>query len=1715
MKEVGRSKQSGTRVKKKSSSGCLVIKKKVADTVGGVSGFSDSSSRNLSRSSKVKKRRRVVESDSESSDYSSETTHKLRKRSGVYKEFETEKRASSGLDVFEFDEYDGFEDVRTRKDANGGKHRWNSYRQSGDQMESGNGGSRPTHEARTISPLEMDDDDDDFDLPLSVLSKKYRSSSDQPIRLQGENGVLNVMVNHNKQMSRSCDKKEAKARVHHKKKLDKNGDHRDAGDGHSSSSEDTRKSKEKGGMKSPTPMVLKSSKEVTESDTVTQSKSNSRVETVKKLKNVKKVKEKKNMVKHGSGTEKQILREKIKNMLLGAGWTIDYRPRKNRNYLDAIYTNPDGTAYWSIIKAYEVLQKEEEDNAEDSDNFTPLPVEILGKLARQTQKKTERELKTKRKDEGNSRNAKRAMEDTDSDYEDEMNSHGRRKSRCTLLVRDTNKVLENDGISPYSGKRTILAWLIDSGVVDVSEHVEYMNARRTRILQKGRITKDGIHCGCCSKVVTVVKFQQHSGSKLCNPFPNMFLESGKSLMQCQIDAWNKLGELEQKGFYIVDVDGDDPNDDTCSVCGDGGDLICCDGCPSTFHQSCLDIQMLPEGDWLCPNCSCKYCEMAAGNCTKDGGIGITDASLHTCCLCYKKYHESCRPGIDVKPHEPNSLDLSFCGHKCHEVYIPLRKLIGVKHELDSGFSWSLIHRSDSDSLTDGERMECNSMLAVAMSLMDECFLPFTDKRSGINLIRNVVFNCGSNLSRLNYSGFYTAILEREEEVVCAASIRFHGTQLAEMPFIGTRHIYRRQGMCRRLLSAIESALSALQVDKLIIPAVAEHMNTWTDVFGFRALEESHKQELKSMNMLVFPRTDMLQKPLLKQTIPQGKKSLVLEVDGFSALSKKPELISANVAELIDKNKNGTRDSGFQESGVPMDDTSKETLPINPPVKDESPCEPELQLQGKESDSSSKVNEIDVQNQNQNGNGTNPLPDPSHNDIPCESLSHKLQHSGNESASKIDGIAVQNGNGTNPKEGSCGSERNRKEKERVIPDLIVGNNTADADSALSKNVVELGITDSSIQEVGVFLDLDATASKEIHPISSPVKDEPQHQLLVKESDSNSKTSIETNSHVHHPIQPSNKESFSSMDVQTQGNNTIELDDHSPNVAEFTLSDKTAIIDSGSQESVVSLDDGCSLDTGKVNSPVKDEPEPQQPGKELDSIHSHSDSKVHEVDVQNGNRTNPKEGSCGSEMNRKENEKERGTLGAVSNSEATNINTNDWSGVHYSVISTPSMEVDDCSATSFSIKQEIDDKTAITDSGSQECGVLFDDTDTKTTDSGSHDNIVSSEIPDKITAAPSSEPELQLPGMESVSILSHSHSESKANEIATHNDSETDPKDEGSGLKLISSTVEELSDDTTITNSGSPIKDDEDDTLVSVSELVKTDDAHFDCNVEEHTYTYTQIPPVKITKDSAGEPTLQLPGKDSDEVAVQNGNPLPTQLHDDDAILSVSNKESFSFANNSYDMVKNGSKKSGVPLDDGCSLHASIIYTPGKGSQLQLPGKESDEIDVQNGNPRVHEQVPAASFSEPKLQLPGKESYSNSNDALNGHGDGHEPKLQQPGKESHSHSDSKVDEIDVPNGHGTNSLPLPGDVHAPPIPSDIPCQFHQLLLAAPTSNKHPGNDSDSHSDSKVGHGNPEKEIVKDTSQFFQGKEDSYESQMNRKENERGEFLEHFLIPKPETI
>jgi hypothetical protein len=47
------------------------------------------------------------------------------------------------------------------------------------------------------------------------------------------------------------------------------------------------------------------------------------------------------------------------------------------------------------------------------------------------------------------------------------------------------------------------------------------------------------------------------------------------------------------------------NNDLCAVCGNGGDLVCCDNCPKAYHQKCLpELKMngIPTGMWHCPVC---------------------------------------------------------------------------------------------------------------------------------------------------------------------------------------------------------------------------------------------------------------------------------------------------------------------------------------------------------------------------------------------------------------------------------------------------------------------------------------------------------------------------------------------------------------------------------------------------------------------------------------------------------------------------------------------------------------------------------------------------------------------------------------------------------------------------------------------------------------------------------------------------------------------------------------------------------------------------------------------------------------------------------------------------------------------------------------------------------------------------------------------------------
>ncbi|XP_070044735.1 uncharacterized protein [Nicotiana tomentosiformis] len=608
----------------------------------------------------------------------------------------------------------------------------------------------------------------------------------------------------------------------------------------------------------------------------------------------------------GVREQKQAVREQIIDMLMKSGWTVEYRPRLTKDYKDAIWYDPEGRQHWSVTLAYKRLKERVEAGAADDKTrsaFTPIPEDVFSTLFRGRKEKENKGKKkqtdvgckaskkmTKKKQSakgnlsvrtktGNSLSVAVRRKKLGANTED-----GKRRKPCALLARSSKGGgVDSDGdeFILYDGKRTLLAWMIDLGVIQSNAQVHYIYGGREKVKQEGKITGDGICCGCCGETLKLADFESHAGSELGLPFQNVFLQSGQSLLQCLVDSWNKQNEIDRIGFHSVSIVGDDPNDDTCNICGDGGDLICCDSCPSTFHQSCLDIQKLPSGDWRCVYCSCKFCgTFVRKSSENDVQDDMLVSELLTCHLCEGKFHLPCVPGDDAL--DIDSKDLTFCGKGCQKIFEGLQMLLGVRHDMDEGFCWTLLRNRDFGrdiNLSDDPvEIECNCKLAVAFSIMDECFVPIVDQRSKINIIQSVVYSCGSNFRRMNYHGFYTVILEKGDELISAASIRIHGNQVVEMPFIGTRYMYRRQGMCRRLLTAIETALCSLDVEKLVIPAIPELIETWTKVFGFTPLEKSERQEMKYMSMMVFPGTDMLQKPLLKDQFSEGQGS---NADAFS------------------------------------------------------------------------------------------------------------------------------------------------------------------------------------------------------------------------------------------------------------------------------------------------------------------------------------------------------------------------------------------------------------------------------------------------------------------------------------------------------------------------------------------------------------------------------------------------------------------------------------------------------------------------------------------------------------------------------------------------------------------------------------------------------------------------------------------------------------------
>jgi len=425
------------------------------------------------------------------------------------------------------------------------------------------------------------------------------------------------------------------------------------------------------------------------------------------------------------------------------------------------------------------------------------------------------------------------------------------------------KVLKREGIREmYS----LVFWLIKNKVLVSGTNVLCRGSNN--IVTSGRIFCDGIVCDCCNVNFTLAGFTAHAGCPRPKASTSIFLEDGRSLLECQREA---MSSRDQNGNYcIAEANYEANNDTVCSICGCGGDIVLCDRCPSAFHLSCLGLDRA-DGDWFCPTCCCKICCRPK---RKQECADANDNNILVCVQCEQKFHFGCVKATGYESSHTESNDKKknwFCNIVCANRFICLKKLLWKPIKVADNLTWTLLKNVNSDDnggdFPSDEFSQKKRKLTVALHVLYESFYPTVDALSGRELIRDVVFSRDSVHKRLNFCGFYNVILEKMEEVISVATIRIYGQKVAEIVFVATKKEHRRQGMCRLLMDELEKQLTHLGVGSLVLHSSEDVIDTWTKSFGFERITGEDKHVFVDNTFLEFQDTIMCVKPLKKPKWP--------------------------------------------------------------------------------------------------------------------------------------------------------------------------------------------------------------------------------------------------------------------------------------------------------------------------------------------------------------------------------------------------------------------------------------------------------------------------------------------------------------------------------------------------------------------------------------------------------------------------------------------------------------------------------------------------------------------------------------------------------------------------------------------------------------------------------------------------------------------------------
>lgn len=431
-----------------------------------------------------------------------------------------------------------------------------------------------------------------------------------------------------------------------------------------------------------------------------------------------------------------------------------------------------------------------------------------------------------------------------------------------------------------------------NGLPDGAELAYFVKGQR---ILGGRKQGNGIVCNCCNREVSPSQFEAHAGmAARRQPYRHIYTTSGLTLHDIAISLAN--------GQNITTGD----SDDMCAVCGDGGDLILCHGCPRAFHAACLDLPWVPQHDWHCPNCKdksdsgrkaaagesssisrpivirltrvVKAPEIEIGGCVVCRGHDFSSAkfderTVMLCDQCEKEFHVGCLRKSGLCDLKELPKDKWFCCDDCSRIHMALQNSVSIGAEIVPTSSSCMILRKHADKglLVDGAADDIQwrilsgksrypdhlRFLSRSAAIFRECFDPIVAP-SGRDLIPVMVY--GRNISGQEFGGMYCVVLIARSVVVSAGLLRIFGREVAELPLVATSREHQGKGYFQALFSCIERLLSSLNVENIVLPAAEEAESIWTKKFGFTKMsEERVSKYMREVQLTIFKGTSMLEK----------------------------------------------------------------------------------------------------------------------------------------------------------------------------------------------------------------------------------------------------------------------------------------------------------------------------------------------------------------------------------------------------------------------------------------------------------------------------------------------------------------------------------------------------------------------------------------------------------------------------------------------------------------------------------------------------------------------------------------------------------------------------------------------------------------------------------------------------------------------------------------